>query len=154
FTSVGYLPAEEAVCGRQAITTFLERDESALDEVVVIGYGETSRRFNTGSVASVPAREIAQQPVTNVLSALSGRMPGVFVQTANGLPGGNINIQIRGTGSIDAGTQPLYIVDGVPFDNSAIGEGKAYATQTAVGPMSPLNLINPADIESISVLKD
>src|SRR5690606_16213651 len=63
FTSVGYLSVEEAVRGRTVITTFLEPDESALDEVVVVGYGETSRRFNTGSVASVSAKEIAQQPV-------------------------------------------------------------------------------------------
>src|SRR5690606_33978367 len=74
----------------------------AIDEVQVIGYGQTTKRFNTGSVVSISAKEIGQQPVTNVLSALSGRMPGVFVQTTNGLPGGNINIQIRGYG-IDTG---------------------------------------------------
>ncbi|WP_085471813.1 carboxypeptidase-like regulatory domain-containing protein [Sphingobacterium psychroaquaticum] len=101
----------------------LTSNQNTVDEVQVIGYGETRRRFNTGSVVSISAKEIEQQPVTNVLSALSGRMAGVFVQTTNGLPGGNINIQIRGTGSIQAGTNPLYIIDGVPYDGQAVNQG-------------------------------
>jgi len=126
----------------------------AIDEVQVIGYGQTTRRFNTGSVVSISAKEIEQQPVTNVLSALSGRMPGVFVQTTNGLPGGNINIQIRGTGSIQAGTDPLYIIDGVPYDGEAINKGTTISSGSIVGAVSPLNILNPNDIENITVLKD
>ncbi|QNL49784.1 SusC/RagA family TonB-linked outer membrane protein [Olivibacter sp. SDN3] len=132
----------------------LDPEENSLDEAVVIGYGETSRRFNTGSISSITAKEIEQQPVTNVLSALSGRMPGVFVQTTNGLPGGNINIQIRGTGSIAAGTSPLYIIDGVPFDGTFTNPAGALTSQNILGAISPLNSLNPNDIESITVLKD
>lgn len=136
------------------ISIHLRIDDNTLDHVQVIGYGETTKRFNTGSVVSISSKEIEQQPVTNVLSALSGRMPGVFVQTTNGLPGGNINIQIRGTGSIQAGTNPLYIIDGVPYDGEVMGQGSILSANSIVGPISPLNILNPNDIESITVLKD
>lgn len=136
------------------ILVYLEPDNNSLEEVQVIGYGQTTKRFNTGSVATISAKEIEQQPVTNVLSALSGRMTGVFVQTTNGLPGGNINIQIRGTGSIQAGTNPLYIIDGVPFDGEAEDQTSLLASNNIAGAINPLNILNPNDIENISVLKD
>ena len=125
-----------------------------LDEIQIIGYGETTRKLNTGSVSTISAKQIEQQPVTNILSALSGRMPGVFVQTTNGLPGGNINIQIRGKGSIAAGTNPLYVVDGVPYDGGSINSGTNLGERNIAGAISPLNNLIPADIESITVLKD
>ena len=139
---------------KEPITIQLNTTQNTVDEVQIIGYGETSKRFNTGSVSSISAKEIEQQPVTNVLSALSGRMPGVFVQTTNGLPGGNINIQIRGTGSIAAGTEPLYIVDGIPFETGLVPEGHVIASGSLAGRISPLNSLNPSDIENITVLKD
>src|SRR5690606_25024477 len=105
FTFLGFKSVTLPVNGAELINVQLDAGENTLDEVVILGYGETSRRLNTGSVSTISAREIEQQPVTNVLSALSGRMPGVAVQTTNGLPGGNIIIRIRGTGSIAAGTQ-------------------------------------------------
>lgn len=132
----------------------LQESTNDLNEVQVIGYGQTTRRLNTGSVSSISAKQIEQQPVTNVLSALSGRMPGVFVQTTNGLPGGNINIQIRGKGSIAAGTNPLYIVDGVPYDGAAPNPTNSDLSGSIAGTISPLNNLNPSDIESITVLKD
>lgn len=131
----------------------LEEENGDLNEVVVIGYGQTTRKLSTGSISSISAKQIEQQPVTNFLSALSGRMPGVFVQTTNGLPGGNINIQIRGKGSIAAGTNPLYIIDGVPYDTNPVGQALLTGNNIA-GTISPLNNINPSDIESVTVLKD
>jgi TonB-dependent SusC/RagA subfamily outer membrane receptor len=136
----------------------LHLSTGSLNEVQIIGYGTTTKRLNTGSVSSISSKEIEDQPVTNVLSAISGRAPGVYVQTTNGLPGGNISIQIRGKGSISAGTDPLYIIDGVPFESSI---GGAYTAANGIlggssvnGTVSPFNSINPDDIASISILKD
>jgi TonB-linked SusC/RagA family outer membrane protein len=133
----------------------LTAQNQRLNEVQVIGYGQTTKRLNTGSAANLTAKEIERQPITNILSALSGRMPGVMVQTTNGLPGGGINVQIRGKGSIAAGSDPLYIIDGVPFDGSAPNPSNTMQTNNNVsGVINPLNSLNPADIENITVLKD
>lgn len=121
---------------------------------VIIGYGKTTLRNNTGSVSTLRAADIEKQPVTNIMSALSGRLAGVFVQTTNGLPGGNVNLQIRGKGSLTAGTNPLYIIDGVPFDSGYTGTTTSLQVGTVIGPVSTFNSLNPADIESITVLKD
>jgi TonB-dependent SusC/RagA subfamily outer membrane receptor len=153
---IGYQTREVAVNSNSGyLTIALIEDKSKLNEVVLIGYGQTSKRFNTGSVSAITAKEIEDQPVTNILSALSGRVPGVFVQATNGLPGGNISIQIRGKGSIAAGTNPLYIIDGVPFNSTvgALTNGTMLATAIN-GVISPFNSLNPDDIASISILKD
>jgi len=135
----------------------LEEATSAMNEVQVIGYGQTTKKLNTGSQSTLTSADIDKQPVTNVLSALSGRAPGVFVQTTNGLPGGNVAIQIRGKGSVLAGTNPLYIIDGVPLGTTIGGTFNSTGgnlSLTASGPISPLNSLNPDDIESITILKD
>ena len=124
-----------------------------LNEVQVIGYGTTTKRLNTGSISTISSKEIEEQPVTNVLSALSGKAAGVYIQTNNGLPGGDIAVQIRGTGSLTAGTNPLYIIDGVPYLSSSLVANSALGSGIN-GAISPLNSINPNDIESISILKD
>ena len=122
-----------------------------LNEVQIIGYGQTTKRNNTGSVSTINSTAIDQQPVTNPLAAMQGRAPGVFVQTQNGLPGGNIKIQIRGQGSIASGTDPLYVIDGVPYISAPVYTGVANG---ANGTISPFSVINPSDIERIDILKD
>ncbi|MFD0749228.1 SusC/RagA family TonB-linked outer membrane protein [Mucilaginibacter calamicampi] len=139
--------------GSAAIRIVLQETNSRLNEIQVIGYGATTKRLNTGSLSAVKAADIEKQPVTNVLSALSGRMAGVFVQTTNGLPGGNVNIQVRGRGSLTAGTQPLFIIDGVPFESNPANYS-VLSSSPVSGIISPLNSINPADIEEMTVLKD
>ncbi|MDN3584562.1 SusC/RagA family TonB-linked outer membrane protein [Mucilaginibacter flavus] len=135
------------------LTIHLKAETGSLNEVQIIGYGTTTKRLNTGSVSTITSKDIEQQPVTNVLSALSGKAPGVYVQTNNGLPGGDIAIQIRGPGSLTAGTNPLYIIDGVPYLSSSLVANSALGSGIN-GAISPLNSINPGDIESISILKD
>jgi len=136
----------------ESLVVQLKPDANSLNEVQVIGYGTITKRFNTGSVSTVTSDVIEKQPIDNPLAALQGRVPGVLVQTQNGLPGGNITIQIRGQGSITSGTDPLYIIDGVPFLSAPI-YGSGLATG-ANGAISPFSIINPGDIESISILKD
>ncbi|GAA4339818.1 SusC/RagA family TonB-linked outer membrane protein [Flaviaesturariibacter amylovorans] len=151
-TSIGHSARELAVNGRSRLEVILPIQSSMLDETVVIGYGTTTRRFSTGSVSRITAAEIARQPVTNPLAALQGRVAGLSVVQANGLPGSNFNVQIRGQNSIKQGTQPLYIIDGVPLMlNSTLAQVSPFISTTVT---NPLNAINPSDIESIEVLKD
>ncbi|WP_262919352.1 carboxypeptidase-like regulatory domain-containing protein [Niabella hibiscisoli] len=93
----------------------LSRTVSDLDGVQVIGYGTTTRRLNTGSVGTVRAEEIERQPVSNPIAALAGRVPGLIITQANGMPGSGFTVQIRGRNSIQQDGPPLYIVDGIPL---------------------------------------
>lgn len=162
FSYIGYENQRVHIGNRRVINAILKQEIKQLDETVVIGYGTTSKRKNTGSVSTITAEEIAKQPVANPLNALQGRVAGALVTQANGLPGSRVTIQIRGVNSIDqtgAGIQPLFIVDGVPFNiynNSTpvTNDLNSQGQFAAAGGLSPFNLINPADIESISVLKD
>ncbi|WP_183573858.1 SusC/RagA family TonB-linked outer membrane protein [Mucilaginibacter sp. X5P1] len=151
---VGYQTAESPynINRTQFITIQLKADANSLNEVQVIGYGTATKKLNTGSISVVTAKEIENQPVTNVLSALSGRAAGVYVQTNNGLAGGDVSIQIRGPGSLAAGTDPFYVIDGVPFVSSSMALGQLASGIN--GAISPFNSLNPEDIESISILKD
>jgi TonB-linked SusC/RagA family outer membrane protein len=145
---VGYQPKEVKATKILGIIA-LEIANSQLDQVVVQGYGTTTQRLSTGNIAVVKSETIAQQAgVTNVMQALIGRMAGVQATQVNGMPGSGITIQIRGRNSINASNDPLYIVDGVPFSSNFLA---SLPTSTSI---SPLNSINPNDIESISVLKD
>lgn len=151
---IGYESKEYVISSRDTheIQIALIPQTGSLDQVQVIGYGTTTKRFNTGNTATVSAKEIENQPVTNPLAALQGKVSGVLVQTQNGLPGGGIKIQIRGQGSLASGTDPLYIVDGVPFLSTSLA-GTTPASG-ASGAISPLSIINPDDIASIDILKD
>ncbi|GGH16584.1 SusC/RagA family TonB-linked outer membrane protein [Sphingobacterium alkalisoli] len=125
--------------------------DNILDEAVVIGYGITTRRLNTGSVGKISGADITNQPVSNPLSALSGRIPGVVVSQTSGVPGSRVNIEIQGRNNLNPNqsADPLFIIDGVPF--AANNDATNMLGNT---PLSPFALINPADIESIEVLKD
>lgn len=137
------------------VTITLTSVISNLSEVVVNkGYYTEIQRLSTGSVASVDARTIEKQPVTNVLQALQGRVPGLSVVQNNGFPGAAFNVQVRGINSLLRTSQPLYIVDGVPFLSEAINAQTGTEINGANGSTSPLNSISPADIERIEVLKD
>lgn len=138
------------------LSVTLEEQTKELDDVVIIGYGTTTERFNTGSVGKVSGEQIASQPVANPLAALEGRVPGLSVTQNNGMPGAYFKVQIRGQGSLAQGNDPLFVIDGVPYapNNSPVNQLSSAATQFAGGGLSPFNSISPADIESVEVLKD
>ncbi|MDN5285418.1 MAG: TonB-dependent receptor plug [Mucilaginibacter sp.] len=138
---------------------------SQLQEVVVNkGYYTTTQRLNTGNVVKITAEEIEKQPVANFLQALQGRVPGLIITQQSGVPGSNFTVQIRGQNSILNGNDPLYIVDGIPYSSDNLsqvvsgytgtGSPTAPGSAAGLGGLSPLNNINPADLESIEILKD
>ena len=152
YSFVGYVTAEEEIAGRERITVALDSAENTLAEVEInAGYYTTTRRTSTGNISRVTAEEIERQPVTNVLGALIGRMPGVNIVQDNGIAGGSFTVRIRGENSLrEDGNQPLYIINGVPYPTTALN-----GPSGAIIPSSnPLNSLNPMDIESIEVLKD
>ncbi len=161
-TSIGYKPAESPADGKALLAIVLSRKTNELDEVIMQAYGKTTRRLNTGNIAKVTAEEISRQPVTNPLAALQGRVPGLIVSQTSGVPGSSFNVQVRGRSSLDLSlsrNDPLFIIDGVPFESGNLPVNQttsAANTPTSIseGGLSPLANINPADIESIEVLKD
>lgn len=150
---VGYQPTEYPVKSNQEVMISLVAKPSPLTDMVIIGYGTTSRERSTGSITTVTAETIHDQPISNPLSALEGQVPGLNVITTSGRPGANMSVQMRGINSIAAGTDPLYIVDGVPYNSTPLNQFD-YLGDPPVGDQSPLNSIDPTDIESITILKD
>ena len=155
-SSIGYKTQEITIDGSTFLTIELVEDYASLDEVMIIGYGTTTRRTSTGAVSKISAKEIQNQPVTNILQTLQGRMPGVYISQSSGYAGSNINIRIRGRNSIAGDNLPLYIIDGVPFVGNDLKEGaqNTMVIQGAQKSSSPLNILNPNDIASIEILKD
>ncbi|MDQ2719646.1 MAG: SusC/RagA family TonB-linked outer membrane protein [Bacteroidota bacterium] len=155
FTSTNIESFETNVNGRKTLALIAQIRISPLDEVQVIAYGTKSKRLQTGDVSTVKAEDIARQPVSNPLLALQGRVPGVSIIQSNGLPGGSVTVRIQGTNSLTKGNIPLYVIDGVPFSGLDLPNLASILNSDGQGSFgSPLNLINPADIESIDILKD
>jgi len=126
---------------------FLKND-NILDAVVVVGYGTQKKSELTGAIATVP-ENILKQPISSVDRALQGAVTGVQVVQTSGQPGGGVSIRIRGGSSIQGGNEPLYVIDGFPVYNTSTTTGAITGAE-----VNPLSAINPADIESIEVLKD
>lgn len=157
FSYVGYESQEIPVQGRISYHVRLARSQQALDEMMIIGYGTTTKRYATGSVTRITSNDISKTPVTNVMLAIQGRTPGVYIGQNNGLPGTGLTVQIRGLNSLTKGNLPLYIIDGVPYLSEPINQQTSSSSNllpSAEGNTNPMNTINPADIESIDVLKD
>ncbi len=136
FSSVGYEDKIVAIAGRDVVNVVLTPNVTSLDQVVVVGYGTQRRTAVTAAIASVPMKEIKDMPVSNVATALQGKVPGVVVQQNNGAPGSTPAIKVRGLGSISAGNSPLIVVDG-----------------NIVSP-AIFSLLNSNEIVSMDVLKD
>ena len=150
---IGFATREIPFTGQTSLTIQLTEEDNNLEDVVVVGYGTTSRRNVISSIATVSAKDLENKPITSFDQALAGKVPGVTISQNNGAPGGGMSVTVRGTGSITGGTAPLYVIDGIPMstnntDNSSQGNNNFTPT------VNPLNAINPADIENIQILKD
>jgi len=134
FSYIGYSDKEVAVSGQNVVNVQLAPSNTKLDEVVVIGYGSQRRKDLTGAVSTVTAADIANRPIVDAGEALQGKAAGVQVMSNSGKPGAGLTIRVRGSSSISAGNDPLYVVDGIP--------------------MTDISSFSPGDIETISILKD
>ncbi|MDR0873259.1 MAG: TonB-dependent receptor [Prevotellaceae bacterium] len=140
----------------EPIAVFVSEDFNKLNEVVVVGYGTQKRKELTGSVASIP-QEALKQPVVSFDQVLAGAVPGVNVSQNSGQPGSSSTIRIRGGNSINGGNEPLYVIDGfIVYNENNNAKGRDIKSKLAGGDagLNLLSTINPADIESIDILKD
>jgi len=154
FSFIGYQPLEETVGNRTVVDVKLTASTNALSEVVVVGYGVQNRRDVTTAIGSVRARDLANQPVVSFDNALAAKIAGVQVVQTSGAPGAALQVRVRGTGSISAGLDPLYVIDGVPLSRDTKFATGSTSTQFPDNPINVLSTINTDDIESIEVLKD
>lgn len=143
FSFIGYKPQEVTVAGTAAINIMLEPDMTDVDEVVVIGYGVSKKKDLTGSVQTVSVKDFNQGAITSAQQLVNGKIAGVQITESGGAPGAGATIRIRGGSSISASNDPLIIIDGVPISNGSVNGGR-----------NALDIVNPNDIETFTVLKD
>ncbi|MVN78696.1 SusC/RagA family TonB-linked outer membrane protein [Hymenobacter sp. HMF4947] len=148
FSFVGYQTQERKFSGPEKFAIKMVDDAKSLDDVVVVGYGTQKRADVTGAIASFDAKKLEERPIARVDQALVGQLAGVQVKQTSGVPGRAFSIQVRGAGSISAGNEPLYVIDGFPLETAAANGGGRFSSG------NPLDNINPNDIENIEVLKD
>lgn len=149
FSFVGMTDKEVLVDEKSAYKVELCTGQVALDEYVVVGYGSVRKSDLTGSVTSVKVKDAESSGSNSVNDFLQGRAAGVNVQTNSGVPGGSVNINIRGIGSMSASSQPLYVIDGIIIDGTSSDITDEDLTET-----NPMAFLSPEDIESIEILKD
>jgi TonB-linked SusC/RagA family outer membrane protein len=178
FSFIGFRTKELTVNDEKAVNVVLEVLMSSLDDVVIVGYGSTTKKDLTGSVSTVSAKDIENIPFNTVDNALAGKAAGVQVTKSDGSPGGAVRIRIRGSSSLLGGNDPLYVIDGVPVQiqsnyvnpgyslSSPIGSATAAGAPTVsntgtagisssfINGLNNLGGLNPDDIESITILKD
>lgn len=155
-TYIGFKTKEVLLNGQTNVSIKIEEDSAKLDEVVVVGYGSVKKKDLTGSVVSIGSDKLEGRSNSNVLQSLAGQATGVQITQSQGAPGLAPTIKVRGASSINAGTTPLYVIDGIPLEDNTTN-----STDTGISSASnlsfnrnPLNSINPNDIESIDILKD
>lgn len=157
FSNAGYLSQEQAVGSRTFLNISLVKDSKALDEVVVIGYGEIKKSDLTGSVSKLKAEGNEDKPLTSIDQLIQGRTSGVQITQNSGAPGSGMTFLIRGASSVTGSNQPLIIVDGYPIETDQRSLTPNTGTsmwESSTPPTNPLAAINPNDIESIEILKD
>lgn len=150
---IGYRTQEVKIKGKSNLQIVLQDDSKLLDEVVVVGYGTMKKSDLSGSVASIKSDDLMKGNPADLSQGLQGKIAGVMVNQSDGAPGGGVSIQVRGANSFSTNSQPLYIVDGVPFDTGSDPTNSDTGSDSN-NSSNPLAFINPHDIESIEVLKD
>ena len=157
-TSVGYLAKEVKVGQQNDYEIFIEEDQKLLDEVVVVGYGTMKKSDISGSSVSLGEKAVKGSIITSLDQSLQGRAAGVTAVQTSGAPGSSSSIRVRGTATINANAEPLYVIDGVIVQGGGssgadFGLGDALGNGS-VSTISPLSTIDPADIVSMEILKD
>lgn len=147
FSYIGMKPL--VLSAKVSMKVVLQADNQSLDEVVVTGYGVTKKQAFTGAAATLDEKTIGSRVDPNPIKSLEGTVPGLQMSIGSGQPGAPATIFIRGCNSLNSGTQPLYVIDGIAFDNDEVGIRKEEGQTT-----SPLSTLNASDIENITVLKD
>lgn len=155
---IGFTPQTVDVNGKNTFTIVLKEDNQTLNEVVVVGYGTMKKSDLAGATGSMDEKKMKGSIITNLDQSLGGRVAGVTSMATSGAPGSSTSIRVRGQATINAGAEPLYVVDGVIWNNSnssgsSVGLGDALGNGS-VSTVSPLSSLNPSDIVSMEVLKD
>jgi TonB-linked SusC/RagA family outer membrane protein len=151
---VGYKTQVVNVKGKTTVEVTLQEDLAQMEEVVVVGYGTMKKRDLSGAVSQMKGDDLRKGGAVDVAHGLQGKIAGVQVQQSDGSPGAGVSITVRGANSFTTSSQPLYIVDGIPFGTDPNGTPKSDANGGNNQQTSPLQMINPNDIEKIEVLKD
>ncbi|HLW50072.1 MAG TPA: SusC/RagA family TonB-linked outer membrane protein, partial [Sphingobacteriaceae bacterium] len=151
---IGYQSQELTIGNQDVLNVTLSPNMSQLEEVVVVGYGAVRKSDLTGAVSSISAKDFNQGANSTVEQLIQGRVAGARVIANSGDPGAGLSISIRGASSINAGTSPLFVIDGLPIANEQTIVGTGQGVPGTRAPRSPLNTLNPSDILSIEVLKD
>lgn len=150
FSAVGYISQTVPINGGTFLFVKMRQAIVDLEETLVKGYYATTRKTSTGTISKITSKDIETQPVSNPLATLQGRIPGLFITQANGLPGSGFSVRLRGQNSIQNGNSPLFVIDGVPF----LTDRDQLTQRSGLMANNPFNTVNPGDIESIEVLKD
>ncbi len=152
FSYLGMETKSVKVLSQTKIDVALTENNSVLNEVVVVGYGTMKKRDLSGAVGQIKAEDLMKGNPSDFAQGLQGKMAGVIINQNDGAPGAGLSITVRGANSFTTGTQPLYVVDGVPFDTGGTPSSDANSNNNQTS--NPLSFINPHDIQSIEVLKD
>ena len=156
FTHIGFKKSTVSVSGKKELKVTIYYEDNSLENLIVIGYGTVDKRDNTGAISSVKPRPDNENRIISINEALQGKVAGANIYTNSGEPGAPVTFNIRGVSSISGSNQPLIVLDGQPIESGfgTTQAGIGLDGQTEIPPLDPLAGLNPADIESIEVLKD
>lgn len=154
YSLIGFVSKEESVDKRSTIDVVMNENSVLLNETVVVGYGSVKKSDATGALDLIKSDDLNKGAIGSAETLLNGHVAGVQITPSSGQPGANSNVRIRGVNSISASSEPLYVIDGVPIDNSRsstlVGQDAALSDMS----LNPLSMIAPSDIESMTILKD